>query len=430
MKVKKWIFSFISDSLFRNSFYLVANSIIGSLAGFVFWFLAARLYTAGDIGLASTIISTTGLIALISNLGFSISLIRFLSDLKEEARNLINSCFTVSASISCIISVIFVLEVEIFSPALSIIRSNIIYAAIFILFSILTIISSLQNSIFVGYRKVNLSFFKIAIENSTKIPILFYFIAYGSYGIIASYAIAYIVSILIALLILIPKVNAKYLPIPIVDLHIMKGIFHYSAGNYIAGILEIMPNFVLPIIITNMLNTEMTAYFYITWMIAGIIFMIPNSIATSLFAEGSSNEAELTQNIRKYLKFTILLVVSVIVVIFFEGEKMLMLYGNEYSVNGEKLLWSLAISVIPMTFNNIYIAMKRVQKNINAVILANLMITGITLLVSLFTIKILGILGVGIGWLVSQVITNIYIYMSHRGFLNSIKLKITSTFFH
>lgn len=422
MKIKKRISLFISDSLLRNAFYLVVNSIIGSLAGFVFWLITARLYTAEDIGLASTIISTTGFIALFSNLGFSISLIRFLSDSKERASNLINSCLTVSASIACIFGVIFVLGVETFSPALSFVRSNNTFAVTFVLLTILTIVSNLLNSIFVGYRKAGLSSFKIAIENIGKIPILFFFIAFGSYGIVASYTTSYIAATLIAVLILIPKINPKYLPIPVVDLHIMKEILNYSAGNYIAWILETAPNFILPILITNMLNPEMTAYFYMTWMIAGTVFTLPKSIATSLFAEGSNNEKELKQNIIKSLKYTFKLVIPAIVVIFLAGEKILLLFGNEYSVNGEKLLSILAISTIPMTFNNVYIAMKRIQKNIKAVILVNAMITGITLIVDLSTINTFGILGIGIGWFVSQAITSIYIYISYI-FVTDVGLK-------
>ncbi len=409
MKIKQRFSSFFSDSLFNNASYLVANSILGSLAGFVFWLIAARLYTAEDVGLASTIISAIGLIALLSNFGFSISFIRFLSGSKEKARNLINSCLTVSASVACVLGVTFVLGVEIFSPALSFIRSNIVFTVVFVLFTILVIVSSLQDSIFVGYRKANLSFIKMTIQSVLKIPIIFFLVAFGSFGIVASYAMAFLAAAFISALVLVPRVNPGYLPMPVVDLKILKGIFHYSAGNYVAWVLETMPSFVLPIMITNMLNPEMTAYFYMAWMIAGTVYIIPKSIATSLFAEGSNNEGELKRNMRKSLKVAFGLVIPAIVVIFLAGDKMLMLFGAEYSINGEKLLLILAISAIPIIFNSVYISMKRVQKDVKGVIVVNAIITVGTLLIGYLLVDIWGIFGVGVGWILSQTMTSIYI---------------------
>ncbi|MCD4737211.1 MAG: oligosaccharide flippase family protein [Bacteroidales bacterium] len=408
MKIKQRISLFFSDSLFRNASYLIANSIIGSLAGFIFWLIAARLYTAEDVGLASTIISAIGLLALLSNLGFSISIIRFLSDSKEKARILINSCLTVSASMACVLGVIFVLGVEIFSSALSFIQSNTIFAVVFVLFTILTIVSTLQDSIFVGYRKANLSFIKLTIQSVLKIPIIIFLVAFGSFGIVVSYGIAYIAAIAIAIFILIPIVNSEYQPIPAIDLNILKGIFHYSAGNYIAWVFESIPIFILPILITNILNPEMTAYFYMAWMIASVVFVIPKSMATSLFAEGSNNETDIKQNLLKYIKITFMFVTPATIFLFFIGNKILLLFGEAYAVNGTKILWLLILSTIPMIFNDAYVSIKRVEKNITQVILIYFIITSVTIISIYLLSGQWGILSIGIGWFASQLILSVY----------------------
>jgi len=69
---------FLRISLYRNAAYLLMTSGTNSLAGFVFWAMAARLYPAEGVGLASAAISAMGLLALLSTLGMDYGLIRFL----------------------------------------------------------------------------------------------------------------------------------------------------------------------------------------------------------------------------------------------------------------------------------------------------------------------------------------------------------------
>lgn len=410
MQIKRYILFYFEDSLLRNALFLVANSILGSFAGFMFWLIAARYYSAEDVGLASTIISTIGLIALFSNLGFSISLIRFLSNSKEKARNLINSCMTVSGSLAAILSITYIIFIEKLSPALAYIQKDKIYIIIFVVFTILTIISNLQESIFIAYRRANLSFIKMSLLNFIKIPIIFIVMSFGSLGIILSYGIAYFVAVFTALYILIPKINNDYIPNITIEWEIVKDISNYSVGNYISWIFETLPNFILPIMITNVLNPEMTAYFYMAWMVAGIVFIIPKSIATSLLAEGAHEEASLKNNIVKSLKSTFKIVIPGIFGVFLFGDKILMLFGNEYSTNATKLLLLLSLSSIPMIFNNIYISINRLKKDLVSIILINVLIDVGTLLIGYITIERYGILGIGLGWTISQFLASLYTF--------------------
>lgn len=410
MKVKKYIASFFEDSLLRNALYLVANSVLGSLAGFIFWLIAARYYSAENVGLASTIISVSGLLALFSNLGFSISLIRFLSSSKDKAKSLINSCTNVSVSVAIILSLIYTVFIENLSPELSFIQKDMIYIIVFMLFTVLATVSSLQDSIFVAYRRGDLSFIKMTLLSFIKIPIMYVVMTFGSLGIVLSYGTAYFIAVLIALFILIPNINKKYTINFNVDWSIIKKISNYSAGNYISWIFETLPNYILPILITGMLGAEMTAYFYMAWMIAGIIFIIPKSVATSLLAEGAHKEISLKQNIIKSLRSTFKIIIPGIFGIFLFGDKILMLFGNEYSANATELLLLLSISSVPMVYNNVYISINRVKKNVTSIIIINILINVGTLLIGYSTVHRYGILGIGLGWTLSQFIVSLYTF--------------------
>jgi len=75
---EKGIKSLYGVSFYRNAVYLMLSSGVTAALGFVFWILAARFYSASDVGLASAIISAAGLLALLSTLGLNYGLIRFL----------------------------------------------------------------------------------------------------------------------------------------------------------------------------------------------------------------------------------------------------------------------------------------------------------------------------------------------------------------
>lgn len=401
MKIKQRISSFFSDSLFRNASYLVANSIIGSLAGFVFWLVAARLYTAEDVGLASTIFSAIGLLALLSEMGLSMSLVRFIPSFKYKNR-LINTCFTVSGVVVICLSSIFVIGVDIFSPALSFIRDNILYTIVFISYSLFVILAALQDSIFVAFRQTSLSFVKMCIQSILKIPIVVLLVALGSFGIITSFAIAHLFGILLSLWFLIPKISSKYIPYPTIDYSILKQITHFSMANFIARLFESLPTAILPLLVTNILNPEMTAYFFMAWMVATVAFIIPKSISTSLLAEGSHTIDKFETHVKKSLKIIFLIIIPLLIFMFLFGDEILLLFGKNYSGSGLNLLLTLLVSAIPLSFNTLFMTIKRIEKDMISVISINAAITIGTLSISYLTLESMGIIAIGVAWFTSQ----------------------------
>ncbi|MDP3727885.1 MAG: hypothetical protein Q8R18_00380, partial [bacterium] len=61
--MKKFVQGIWEESLYRNSFYLIFNSILMALFGFVFWTLAAKQFSSEDVGLATAVISAVSLVA-------------------------------------------------------------------------------------------------------------------------------------------------------------------------------------------------------------------------------------------------------------------------------------------------------------------------------------------------------------------------------
>ena len=145
-------FGDLRTPLYKNAIYLMANTILASVLGFLFWIAVARNYAPHEVGLAAAIIPIMGFIAMLSSLGFGQALVRFLPSAKERSRVMINSCLTISGAATVLISLLFLLGLEIWSPALLFLRDNWIFFACLIVFSVVftlfpTISSKYINSI-------------------------------------------------------------------------------------------------------------------------------------------------------------------------------------------------------------------------------------------------------------------------------------------
>ena len=116
--------------------------------------------------------------------------------------------------------------------------------------------------------------------------------------------------------------------------------------------------------VLNILSAEANAYFYISWTIAGLLIAIPTATSMSFFAEGSHMEGRLAGDLRRSLKLLALLLIPSIIILVFLGDKLLLLFGTEYSAEGAKLLWFLAPAALPASINLLYTGVVQVEKKL------------------------------------------------------------------
>ena len=395
--------------LYSNAFYLMLNTAITSLLGFFFWMIVARFYTEAEVGFSSAIISAISLLALISLVGFNVSLVRFLPH-ADKPQALINSCYTLSGLISLVIAGICVAGVGFWSPALAFVKQNAIFTAAFVVFALLWTLSSLVDSTFVAGRRAGFVLSKNAIYSVLKLPLPILFVPFfHTFGIVASWGIALAVALAVSIFLFLPKVQDSYKPVPTLRFSLLKDMWRYSGGNYLANLFMTCPSFILPQMVVNILSAEQNAYFYIGWMIAGLLFAIPLAVSTSLFAEGSHFEDKLKENVIRSLKFTYLLLVPAVIVLVLVGKWLLLAFGQSYSVNALHLLWVLSLSSLPSALSYIYTGILQVTGRIKELIAIWGFIALGTLLVSYLVMPATGIVGIGYAWLGAQTIVAIYV---------------------
>jgi len=256
-----------------------------------------------------------------------------------------------------------------------------------------------SQGIFVGFRKAECSFLQ-RIMSLARIFIVPFLTPLGALGIYVSFGLAPVLTF-IAGIFLTTRIF-PYKLIPVVKREIINDIFHFSLGNYLARIFEGLPNFVLPIMVVNLLGAERNAYFYIAWQISMLLLTVPQFTSMSLLAEGSYNRGELGRNMKKAAKFIFLLLGAAIIGIFLIGKYILRIFGEDYARNSFELLLILVLGSIPFAFNALYASVKRIQKEIKPVILVYGGIAIITLVASYLLMQSIGLVGIGIAWVIGN----------------------------
>ncbi len=396
-------------SLYRNAVYLMLNTGVMALLGFFFWMIVARFYTEADVGFSSAIISAINLLTLISLVGLNISLIRFLPQ-SDKPQDLINSCYTLSGLISLVVAGIFLAGLDFWSPTLAFVNQNAIFASAFIVFTILWTLSGLVNYTFIAQRRAGFALSKGIIFSVLRLPLPVLFVLFfHTFGIVASWGIAIAVAVAVSIFTFLPRVQHSYKPVPTLKLGLLKDMWRYSSGNYLANLFMGCIPFILPLMVVNVLGAEQNAYFYIGWMIANLLFAIPLAVSQSLFAEGSHFEDKLKENVTKSLKFTYLLLVPAVIVLILAGKWVLLAFGQTYSLNALHLLWVLSLSSLPLAISYIYTGILQVSGRIKELMaIWGLIVLGV-LLGSYLIMPVTGIIGIGYAWLGAQTVVAIYI---------------------
>lgn len=376
------------------------STAIMSVIGFVFWIINARLFSEEQIGITTSLVATVGLIGGLSQLGFNNSLIRYLPKEENKADD-INTILTVVLLTSFIAGIILILFLPYFSSTLNQFSKNNSWFLYFTIFFIcIAAINGLTDSIFLAFKSAKYTLIINTVMSVIKVSLPLVLFTYGTIGLMGSF----ILSILVALILSLWVIHVKFhIKIKLqIKRDVLRKLAHFSFGNYIANLIGGLPSTLLPIFILNTLGPKMAAYFYMPMMIANFLYIIPGSTARSMFAEGSYNEDNIRQYIKKSLFLILVIMIPVIMVIFLFGKYVLLTFGKNYSSEGTNLLYLLTISGIFVSINSIIWIILVIKKKMKLMIIISSVST-VAIFLYIYLLREYQLTGVGVGWLLGQV---------------------------
>lgn len=412
--VKEKLLSLHRDTLVRNSFYLMLSTGIMAALGFVFWFICARLFSAAQIGLATTLISAMTLISYVSLLGFNSTFIRVLptSDRRSDE---INTGLLLSILTAVIIAAGYAQLAPIIAPKLALVHKNFLYELGFIALVAFASINLLTDSIFIAYRaaKYNLLIDGV-IMSSVKLSLPFAFIGLGAYGVFAAAGAAAAVAMALSITFLITKFD--YTPRVRMKLSVLKGVMHYSFANYLANLLNIAPTLVLPIVVLDNLGPSSAGHYYLAFMVANILYTVVYSVSQSLFAEGSYADQKLPKLIRKSVAVTSAIIVPGTIALYFSANFLLEVFGKSYGVEATEILRALALAAPTVAIYILACVLLRISKKVYSLVVVNAVyFLTISSLAVVWAAR--GLAWVGYAWLAGNIVAGAVglIFLGWRG---------------
>jgi 1,2-diacylglycerol 3-alpha-glucosyltransferase len=423
-----------SDSLVRNSVYMMATTVVTAGLGYVFWALAAHAFSKQEIGLGSAVISLCTTVALMSSLGPCATLIERLPGSERSSAwttVLIRMCL-VTAAVTLVVTVVIVPVLQNFSqyrpffgtapPAILAVAGATSWTLV-----------DLFGAVFIAARRAGRLLSIQALVSASKVLLVLPFAAVGASaaGLVGAWVASAMIGVSLGTIWLIPqmglgrrlgdqtrrRIGAVLDRRPRPAIHWRRRAQHRRPpappskasmqrmlGQHLTSVGGALTPLLLPTEVVLRLGATANAYFYITWMVGSAFFMVSPSVASALFAEGMRVGSDLRKVTARAMKAIAMLLVPAMAVMIVGGRLVLGLFGASYAGAGYGLLVLLAVSALPDAVSNIAVTIFRVTHRLGYSTMLNLGILIATLTAAWVLMPSLGIAGAGAAWLGAQII--------------------------
>jgi O-antigen/teichoic acid export membrane protein len=395
--------------------------VVTSVLGYAYWASVAHLFSASQVGLATALVSLMTVTAIVANLGTAPALVQRLPTRTsiEEWSTTFSASLLGGGAVGALAGLIVLAALPLVSPRLAVARSDLALALLFIAGTTFWALSLVLDYTFIAERRSLSMSMRGGLFGVVKIPLviapaLLLTGASGTTVIFGSWVIASGISCAAALLIMVPALRPGF--------HLrldgtateLRAIARLLAGNHLITLGNSLPLYLLPVIVVTRLSPKANAYFYITWMVGGLFFMISSSIGTSLFAEGSNHPERLAASVRSGVRLTALLLLPAMVIVLVAGRTILSLFGAAYAQQGTDLLRVLTIAAIPDAITNLYVPVLRVRRRLRAAACLTMGMATVALVGAWIVAPTLKLVGIGAIWLSSQALGSLWVWWDAR----------------
>jgi O-antigen/teichoic acid export membrane protein len=408
------------DSLLRNSLFIMATTLVTSAFGFVFWMAAARLFSSSAVGLTAAITSASTIVVLVSSLGVGGTLIQSLPGQQREHgwSTTFWAGMTTAALFAVTLGGVALLVLPRISADLAVLQDA-DYAAVFAVGTTAAALGATLDYVYVAELRAGDMLSRNSAAAATKVLMVgLLALAAGSDALrlLEAWGVASVFGLGLGAALLLRHVRiGRPPPFPVLGRAAL-GLRSRVTGHELIGIggTGLLP-YLLPLLVTVRLSTDDNAYFFATWMLAGLFLIVSPALSQSLFAEGTHRPEELESMARSAIVNIGAILVPVLVVVLALGGTLLSAFGPAYAIHGVGLLRILALASIPNALTNVYVAVLRVHGRLSSAALLNLGMGLGTLAMSWVLLPGLGISAVGYAFLAMQLCGCVYVLLDWRG---------------
>lgn len=349
--------------LVRSAASLVSTSVVTSGLGFVYWTVAARMFSASEVGEAATAIAAMSLIAQFTVLGFGTALVFKLPTMASGRAELVSTAVVVCAVVGGAVAVMCgVLLPDSFVGLPGVghdLFTTLLFAGGIAAHSVAMMLDSALLSVAGGGIQLG----RNVIHAIAKLVLLVIFALtlhrYGSMSIYASWFIATVGSIAVVVVWMLFKYGTDFRNLwP--RLSALRGLQFQAAQHHLLNLALVVPFFAMPIVANVILGSQEAGYLYATWSLAGFVFVLPIAMSMALFASGAKDSSTILLEFRFTLRNAMAACLAANLLILPFGGLVLGIFGPAYAENGRLVLIVLCLGGLGLVIRDHHVAVARI----------------------------------------------------------------------
>lgn len=400
--LQRWIAE--QGLLLVNAGSLFGTTLITSALGFVYWWVAARMFSTGAVGLSSAAISAMTLLGTGGILGLGTLLVGELPRQAGKEPALISAALLLVACIAGAAGVILAFVAPFISRDLSPLGSNVGAIVLFAAGVSLTAITIVLDQAMIGLWRGNVQFFRNAFFSVVKLALV---VAAGLCLSRVTWLTIYTTWTAGNLLSLLPLAayalwkkgwsRDVYRP----QWKLLWKLGPASLQHHVLNLILRAPVLLLPLLVTILLSVTVSAWFYVALMIANVVLSVSLALTTVLFAVKKAEPEVLAQKTRVTLTISLVITLLAALVIWLWAQPLLGCFGQAYAERAAWCLRLLGLAAFPLVVKNHYIVLCRIQDQMARAIL--LVIAGLALELSGAALGAYlgGLTGLSLGWAIA-----------------------------
>ncbi len=391
----------------RDGLALVLSSALTSGVGLLYWLLAAHLFPPEVLGINQVAISTMMFLGGIAQLNMTYALLRFVPVAGWAARRVVLGGYVVGAGMAAVVGAGFALGARMWAPQLVDEFGAGRLLLFFVVATPLWSIFVIQDYVLTGIRRAAVVPGENFVFSLLKILLLLVatvLVVPGGIAVSWAVATALIVVPINAWMLVraVPRFGrastVSFEPVTV------SAVARFVRADYAGGVFWQAALFGIPLLVLARLGAPAAAVYAVVWTITQSLYLVSSGMSQSMVAHSASDLDGLDAARLAMVRRAMVLVAPASLVIAVGAPLILSLFGRHYADYGSGALRWTALSAIPNVVTASTVGAARVRRRMGVLFAVPAGISVIVIVLSWELMPLIGITGVGIAWLVAQVL--------------------------
>ena len=388
-----------------NSVSLMLGKAATMALGFLFWLVAARHFEASEVGLAAGVVAAMMLCTQLAVLGVGSAVITRFPENAAQPRRLLDTAFTVAGGAAIAAAAAFLLLSSNLFRELSVVNSTPLYALLFFLMCLVGTIGIVLDQVSIALRRGDQVLIRGAVFGGITVVLLLAVASatqwQSSIAIFSPWVIAGLGACALGSFQLWRSLS-NYRYRPYIEVYVAKDLLRVGMPNYALTLTERAPGLLVPIVVTELLSPAANATWYVVWMMAWVVFIIPISAGLALFSEGVHRPEALRSSVSQAVRSALGIGLLSAATIALLAPSLLSLLGESYADDGATPLRILVWTVAPLVFVQAYFSACRARQKLREAILTGAVAGVVAVAAASVAGVAYGLNGMAVAWLASQ----------------------------